>query len=402
MQRIVVVGGSVAAARVLDTLARLRTDAEVVLMTAERRFPAHDPPALSKQVLSGEWQLDEALLRVEPPPGTRVLTQTTAVAVDLAEHVIRTDRGDRVGYDRLVVATGSRPRPHGLVPRGVRGVYELRTAHHSLALREELRAGRRLLVVGGGLIGCEVAATARVRGMDVTVIDPGSRPLLRMAGPEAGRFIAGVHDEMGVDLRFGTGVEKITGDERVSGVQLTDGRHIQGDAVVVGIGAVPNTELLSGTGLSIDDGVSCDQTCTALGAPDVMVAGDACRWPSVQFGRSMRVEHWTNAVEQGSHVGRAITLDHARRPTFDSVPYAWSDQFGMKIQALGVMEGTWRVLVDDRVNRRFLALCAIDDVVRGVVAVNNPHLIARARAAILRGRHAGTPDWAWAGEPLAG
>lgn len=382
-ERVVVVGGSVAGASVVNALARGGRKCEVTVVSADPHFPPYDPPPLSKEVLSGAWDPDRARFRTTLPPGARVRTGTRAVGLDPARREVFTDDGTALGYDRLVLATGSRPRElRTAAPLPPRGVHRLRTAADALALRGALRPGGTLLVVGAGLIGCEVAATAAGSGVDVTVVDPAPLPLRRMGGGPLGAFMAARHREHGVRLLLGSQVREVTGEERVTGAVLDDGTHIPCDAVLVGIGAVPATEWLAGSGLPLDDGVVCDATCTVVGAPEVMAVGDVARWHSGRFGGPLRVEHWTNAVEQAAHAARNMFEEHGRRAAFDGVPYAWSVQYGLRVQVLGLADTPPALVREDRANGRLLCLYGGADGLRGVVAVGRPEIVARARRAI--------------------
>ena len=222
-----------------------------------------------------------------------------------ARQVVLAD-GDRLGFDGLVIATGATPRR---LPGsdGLAGVHILRTLDDCLALRAELDAGaRRVVVVGAGFIGAEVAATCRTRGLDVTILEALPVPLGQALGEEMGAVLADLHRDHGVDVRLGTAVAGLDGgdDGRVERVRLADGSAIEADVVVVGIGVVPATGWLEGSGLTLDDGVVCD--ATTLAAPGVVAAGDVARWPNRRFGELMRVEHWDNAIAMGAHAARRL------------------------------------------------------------------------------------------------
>jgi NADPH-dependent 2,4-dienoyl-CoA reductase/sulfur reductase-like enzyme len=226
------------------------------------------------------------------------------------------------------------------------------------------------VVVGAGFIGAEVAATCRRRGLDVTIVEPLASPMARVLAPEIGAVCAGAHRDQGVELRLGVGVSGFAGGERVERVVLGDGTEIPADVVVVGIGAVPATEWLASSGLEIADGVVCDATC-ATRAPGVVAAGDVARWYHEGYRESVRIEHWTNAVEQAD-AAAARLLDGPGTPPFAPVPFVWSDQYDLKIQAAG------RIAPDDEVfvahgslaERRFVALFGRKGVLTGALAVN--------------------------------
>jgi NADPH-dependent 2,4-dienoyl-CoA reductase/sulfur reductase-like enzyme len=308
-----------------------------------------------------------------------------ATALDLAAKQIHLADGDRIGFDGLVIATGARAR--GLPgTEHLAGVHTLRTLDDALALREQVAgAGTRVVVVGAGFIGCEVAASCRARGASVTVVEPLEQPLARVLGPTVGAVVAAVHREHGVDVRLGVGVAAVEGDTQVRSVTLADGSTIDADVVVVGIGVVPDTGWLEGSGLTLVDGVVCD--ATTLAAPGVVAAGDVARWPNETFGELMRVEHWEHALDMGAHAARRLlTPDHEATP-YAPVPWFWSDQYDRKIQMAG------RVRPDDEMvvvagsfeDRRFCALYGRDGRVVGALGMNMPARIVKLRTAIADG-----------------
>jgi NADPH-dependent 2,4-dienoyl-CoA reductase/sulfur reductase-like enzyme len=237
-----------------------------------------------------------------------------------------------VPFDGLVVASGSSPRRLPAQP-DLAGVFTFRTVDDALAVRELLDGRPRVVVVGAGFIGAEIAATCRQRRLDVTVLEALPQPMVRGLGPVLGAACAQLHRDHGVDLRLGVGVEAIEGDGRVERVRLADGTTVDADVLVVGVGTAPNTQWLQGSGLTIDNGVVCDETC--LAAPGIVAAGDVARWPNPLFdGELMRVEHWTNATEQAVH-GAHRLLDGEPGAPFAPVPFVWSDQYDVKIQTVG-------------------------------------------------------------------
>ncbi|MFB9907465.1 NAD(P)/FAD-dependent oxidoreductase [Allokutzneria oryzae] len=332
VQRIVVVGASAAGLGAAEALRRRGYDGHLTLVGAETHLP-YDRPPLSKQVLSGAWEPERTQLRGDDKIADLRLDlrlATRASGVDAAGRQVLLDGGDRVGYDGLVIATGVVPRT---LPgtTGLGGVHVLRTLDDALSLQVELLAGPRLVVVGAGLIGCEVAATARKLGLDVTLVDPLPVPMTRQVGPRIGELVANLHAENGVHLRFGVGVESVLSEAgRVTGVVLTDGTRVDADAMLVGIGATAVTDWLDGSGIPVDElGVRCDAYCSA--APGVYAAGDVASWEHPVLGR-MRLEHRTNATEQAMAV--AANLLGAQQE-YRPLPYFWSDQYDTKIQMFG-------------------------------------------------------------------
>ena len=345
MGSVAVVGASLAGMHAAHTLRRQGFDGRITVIDPDPNRP-YDRPPLSKQVLAGEWDADRIVL----PAALEDLDLDfqlgrRAMGLDLADRFVRLDAGDRVGYDGLVIAAGaSARRLRGT--ESLAGVHVLRTLDDCLALRAELDQGpSRVVVVGAGFIGAEVAATCRQRGLEVSLLEMAEVPLERALGAHIGAVMADLHRDHGVDVRLGVGVDGLEGDTHVTGVRLADGTVIAAEVVVVGIGVVPNTDWMEGSGLNIDDGVVCDATLSA--APGVVAAGDIARWPSARYGQFLRVEHWETAVQMGE--AAALRLLAAERDTepeeFDPVPWFWSDQYDRKIQLAGRSSAEDRVEV---------------------------------------------------------
>jgi NADPH-dependent 2,4-dienoyl-CoA reductase/sulfur reductase-like enzyme len=260
-------------------------------------------------------------------------------------------------------------------------VHVLRTLDDCVALRADLDEGpERVVVVGAGFIGAEVAATCRERRLLVTLVEPLPVPLVRGLGAEMGAVLADLHRAHGVDLRLSTGVEEVLGGGTATGVRLSDGSVVDASVVVVGIGVVPNTSWLAGSGLTIDDGVVCDESC--LAAPGITAAGDVARWPSRRWGRLLRVEHWEHAIQQGEAAGRRLLLDdEAAADPFDPVPWFWSDQYDRKIQLAGVSAPHDRVqvVIGDTEEQRFVALYGHQGTVTAVLGMNRPRHVMQLR-----------------------
>ncbi|MFJ5306403.1 NAD(P)/FAD-dependent oxidoreductase [Streptomyces sp. NPDC088350] len=378
MTRIVVVGASAAGLAAAETLRREAYTGTLTLVGEEPHLP-YDRPPLSKQVLAAEWEPDRIALRTPADLnglGLDLRLGVAATALDLAAQEVWLSDGAQVSYDGLIIATGVRPRR---LPG--EGAHVLRTLDDALMLRERLGPGRRLVVVGAGFLGAEATAVARRLGAQVTLLEPASVPLAHAVGVEVGQVLARAHGEHGVNLRTGVSGTEVT-DE---GVRLADGEEIEADEVLVAIGSLPNTEWLADSGLPVGDGVVCDAYCEA--ARNVYAAGDVARWHNPLFGTSMRIEHRTNAAEQGMAAARNL-LNPGARKAFAPVPYFWSDQYDMKIQAYGHLRGhdELAVVEGDLGERRFVAAYRTGDRLTGALAIGMPPKAIRGwRRAIAAG-----------------
>ncbi|MFE7980148.1 NAD(P)/FAD-dependent oxidoreductase [Streptomyces shenzhenensis] len=364
MKRIVIVGASAAGLAAAETLRREGYDGTLTLV-GDEPHPPYDRPPLSKQVLAAEWPPERTWLRTPDELaalGVELSLGVAASGLDMTDRTVRLADGTAVPYDGLIVATGVRPRRLPGAPAHV-----LRGLDDALALRDRLGPGRHLVVVGAGFLGSEAAAAAWRLGARVTLLEPAPVPLAHAVGERVGRVLARAHTERGVDLRTGVTVSEVTG----AGVRLADGQEIAADAVLVAIGSLPNTEWLADSGLTVADGVVCDAYCAA--ASDVYAAGDVARWYHPLFEAPMRVEHRTNAAEQGMAAARNLLGGAARTP-FAPVPYFWSDQYGTRIQAYGLLRGHDEVAVveGDPADERFLAAYRTGDRLTGVLAVGMP------------------------------
>ncbi|MET8719283.1 NAD(P)/FAD-dependent oxidoreductase [Streptomyces misionensis] len=399
-RRIVVVGASAAGLSAAEALRRQGYDGSLTLVGREPH-PPYDRPPLSKQILDGSWEPERVRLR-RPDDlealGLDLRLGVPAAALAPAARTVTLADGTELGYDGLIIATGVRPR--WLPGCGTPGVHVLRDLEDALALRERLAAGGRLVVLGAGFLGAEVASAARSLGAAVTLVEPSPVPLAHAVGQQVGAHLARLHREHGVDLRTGTKATGITTEAgRATGVRLDDGTTVAADDVLVAIGSQPNTDWLHGSGLAVGDGVECDRYSAA--APGIYAAGDVARWHNPLFGTTMRVEHRTNAAEQGMTAARNL-LDPQRARPFAPVPYFWSDQYGLRIQAFGHLRGhdEARVVEGDPVDGRFLVAYRKGDRLTGALGVGMPPRALRpwraaiAAAADWRTARAGSPDGA--------
>ncbi len=334
MRRLVIVGASLAGLRAAQAVRAAGFEGDLVMVGDEPHLPYTRPP-LSKELLAGEHSSDRVRLPCEKLEAEWRLG-VAAVGLDRRRRLVALCDGDEVAYDRLIVATGSSARRWPGVGAELDGVHVLRSLEDAVALRTAFDERPRVAIVGAGFIGCEVAQTARKLGLDVTLIDIAATPMLPL-GPELGTWCAELHRAHGVDLRLGTGVAALLGNGRVEAVELAGGARVDADVVVAGLGAVPNTEWLAGSGLELGPGLACDATLTAAGDPDVLGAGDIVSWPHpLADGEALRIEHWTVAAEQGQSAGRNVLVSPDERKPYDAPPYFWSDQYDVKIQSVGL------------------------------------------------------------------
>ncbi|MDH6523080.1 NADPH-dependent 2,4-dienoyl-CoA reductase/sulfur reductase-like enzyme [Streptomyces sp. SAI-135] len=367
---LVVVGASAAGVAAAEGLRHGGYDGPLTLVGGEPHLP-YDRPPLSKQLLSGVWERERLRLRAPETYsdlGIELRLGVRATELDMAARRVRLADGTELTYSNLVLATGARAR---MLPgaQGLTGVYTLRTVEDALALRTALAAHPHLLIVGGGFVGAEAAAVARGLGCEVTLVTDQQVPLADAVGAEVGTMLAEVHRERGVRIVTGSPVkEVIAEDGRAVGVLLADGRVLRAQAVLVGIGARPDTDWLTGSGLSLHHGIVCDSLLRAGDA--VWAAGDVASWPDPVTGERLRIEHRTNASEQGMTVARNV-LAGPSATAFQTVPYVWSDQYDLKIQIYGGTRGADAVhIVEGSLKQRaFTAVYVRDGYVTAALGV---------------------------------
>lgn len=387
-ENLVVVGASLAGLRAVEAARKAGFEGGITLIGGEPHLP-YDRPPLSKAYLDELPAGDEpasTIFRTEQvlrdELGVRLELGTAATGLDIdGRRVVLGERS--VAYDALVIATGADARA---LPGsdGMEGVHTLRTLDDAVAIRRALDAGARTVVVGAGFIGSEVAAGARKRGLDVTILEALPTPLVRAVGEGMGAACAALHERNGTRLRCGVGVSGLEGDGHVERVRLSDGTAIDADLVVVGIGAVPATGWLEGSGLELDNGVVCDETLWT-GRDRVYAAGDVARWRNPLFDRLMRLEHWTSAAEQGALAARNA-LDPESAEPYRTVPYFWSDWYDSRIQFVGVPTADEIEIVDGDPDAggRWIALYREGDRLAGVLAVNGQNVIMKYRGLLMR------------------
>ena len=362
----VIVGASLAGAKAAETLRAEGFDGRVVLIGAEDERPYERPP-LSKDYLRGE--VDRETVYVHPEGfyaehGIELRLGRTAVSLNTATRELALDDGERLRYDRLLLAIGAEPRRLSIPGSDLNGVLYLRSVADCDALRERLNAGGAVVVIGAGWIGAEVAASARQRGLKVTVIDPLTVPLERVLGTEVGAIYRDTHLDHGVQMLMGTGVEAFEGGTAVERVRTSDGRQLECDFVVVGVGVAPRTALAAQAGLDVDNGILVDEHLQT-GAPGLFAAGDAANAHHPFYGERIRVEHWANALHQGPVAARAML---GEPDVYDRLPYFFSDQYDVGMEYAGFARSWDRVVFrGDPATREFIAFWLVADrVVAGM------------------------------------
>ena len=375
-----IVGGGLAAARTAEQLRRADYTGAITIVSDENHLP-YDRPPLSKEVLRAETD-DVTLKPAEfyADNDIAVLLGNGARSVDTVAKSLTLADGTTLGYDELVIATGLVPKRIPSFP-DLPGIHVLRSLDESRALRSEAREADRAVVVGAGFIGCEVAASLRTLDVNVTLVEPQPAPLASVLGEQIGGLITRLHQAEGIDVRCGVGVAEVSGDDRVRKVTLTDGSELDADLVIVGIGSKPATDWLEDSGITIDNGVVCDEVGRTT-APHVWAIGDVASWLDVVAGQ-VRVEHWSNVADQARAMLPAM-LGHEASAAV-TVPYFWSDQYDVKIQCLGEPEATDTVHIVEDDGRKFLAYYERDGVVVGVVGGGMPGKVMKTRAKIAAG-----------------
>ena len=358
----VIVGGGLTAARAVEGIREHDDKGSIVVVTEEERLPYERPP-LSKGVLKGDEELDSVFTHPEEwysDNDVELRLGDPATSLDANAHLVTLRSGESLSYDKVLLATGSSARALKAPGAELDGVLYLRELQESTALKEAFVDGARVVIVGAGWIGLEVAAAATDAGCAVTVVEPQAAPLLGVMGEQVGGWFADLHRSHGVTFRFGEGVERLEGTGRVETVVTTAGERLPADVVVVGVGITPNTGLAEGAGLDVDNGVVTDAALRTSGA-GVWAAGDVANWASTTLGTHVRVEHWANANDGGLAAGRSMA---GADVTYDPIPFFFSDQYDVGLEYAGYVprgSGEEVVLRGEPSSNEFMAFWVVAD-----------------------------------------
>ena len=377
----VIVGASLAGATAAITLRDEGADGPVIMIGAERE-PPYERPTLSKAYLRGDALFDKALVRPSAfyhEHGIEMMLGTRVSHVDPTQRVVELEDRRRVPFDTLLVATGARNRIVSTPGADLEGIYSLRTIHDADRIRAEMTPGRRAVVVGMGFIGSEVAASLRQAGVDVVTVDPGKTPLFRVLGDTVGAALAALHRAHGVRTIFEDSVAAFEGVRRVSRVVTKAGQRLECDFVVAGVGVEPEVDMLTDSGIRIDNGVVVDEYCQT-NVSGVYAAGDVANHYQPLFGRHIRVEHWQNAIKQGATAARNML---GQRVRYDEIPWFWSDQYDANLQYAGFHTKWDQLILRCRVDSgSFLACYLNDGRIDAAVGFNRGRDVRRAMTLI--------------------
>ena len=380
-QRVVIAGAGHAAGQVVASLRQHKFDGQIVLVGDEPYLPYQRPP-LSKKFLAGD--MDAERLYVKPASfyedaGVELHLDSKITAIDRENKRLRLAGNDDIAYDKLVLALGSRVRQLAVEGTELKGVHYLRSIADVEGIRGDMEPGRRLVVIGAGYIGLEVAAVAQQAGLDVTVIEMADRVMSRVVSPEISDFYQIEHTNQGVRLRLSTSVTALNGKKRVKSVTTSDGEDLRADLVVIGVGIQPNTELATDAGLAVDDGVVVDNHCITSD-PDIFAVGDCTSHPNAIYERQLRLESVHNALEQAKTAAANICGGDV---SYCEVPWFWSDQYDLKLQIAGLSEGHDDVVIrGNPAKRSFSCLYLAEGRLIAVDAINAPRDFVQSKQLI--------------------
>ena len=380
-ERVVIAGAGHAAGQLVASLKQQKFDGQIVLIGDEAYLPYQRPP-LSKKFLSGDLAAER--LYVKPPafyddPQIELRLETVITKIDRDSKTLRTESGDDISYDKLILALGSRVRRLTIDGADLAGVHYLRSIDDVDGIRAEMQNRKNAVIVGAGYIGLEVAAVARQLGLDVTVIEMTDRVMSRVVSPEISDFYQIEHTNQGVRLRLSTGIQAMHGEGRIDAVETEDGELIPADFVVVGVGILPNTELAIEAGLRVDDGIVVDDRCQTSD-PSIYAVGDCTRHPNAIYDRQLRLESVHNALEQAK---TAVINICGGQSHYSQVPWFWSDQYDLKLQIAGLSTDYDDVIIrGNPADRSFACLYLRDGRLIATDAVNSPKEFVHSKALI--------------------
>ncbi|MCK9503812.1 MAG: FAD-dependent oxidoreductase [Porticoccaceae bacterium] len=371
-QKCIIVGASHAAAQVAPTLRQQGWEGSITILGDEYFLPYHRPP-LSKDFLSGAKSIDNLFIRqpaIYEKSRIRFALGVTVSAINRADKQVVLDDGEHLSYDKLVLTVGARVRKIDIPGCELPGVYYLRNINDVQQIKRYTGHDKKAVIIGGGYIGLETAASLRKLGMDVTVLEAMPRVLQRVTAPEISRFYTRVHSEEGVKIVTDTQVEAIQGDKNAEAVVCKNGDIYPADLIIVGVGVIPNTELAANAGLKVDNGIVVDEYARTSD-PDILAAGDCTSHFNPIYGRQMRLESVQNALDQG--IVAANTICGKEKP-YSALPWFWSDQYDLKLQIAGLSQGYTDVVIrgDIETGRSFAAFYLKDSKILAVDAVNSP------------------------------
>ncbi len=382
---VVIVGAGHAAGQAVVTLRQKKYAGKIILIGAEEYYPYQRPP-LSKKFLAGELAAER--LFVKPPsfyeqPNIELHLGTTVTRIDLAGKAVIDADQNSYGYENLIIATGARVRKLDVPGSGMASVYYLRDIDDVTAMHQHMHEGKRLVIIGAGYIGLEVAAVASSKGLAVTVIEMADRVMSRVVSAEVSTFYESEHREHGVNLMLATGLAGFSGNDTVEQVDLTDGTSVATDFVLIGIGVVPNVELARDAGLDVDNGIRVDGRCKTSDEFAYAI-GDCTNHPNSLLGQRLRLECVHNALEQAKTAARNICGDDCE---YAQVPWFWSDQYDLKLQIAGISGGfDQTVLRGEPASRAFSCLYLRDGQLIAIDSINSPKDFMQSKALI--GNHA--------------
>ncbi len=378
---VVIAGAGHAAGQLVASLRHHKFDGRIVLVGEEPFLPYQRPP-LSKKYLAGELPAERLYLKPQSfyeEAGVDLHLDTRITAVDRKAKTVSVDGADDITFDKLVMALGSRPRRLRLDGENLERVHYLRSIADVDAIRDDMQPGRRLVIVGAGYIGLEVAAVAQQAGLDVTVVEMADRVMSRVVSPEISDFYQIEHTNQGVKFRLSTGVAAFSGKKRVKAVVTSEEEEIPADLVIIGVGVVPNSELASSAGLAVDNGIVVDDHCRSSD-PDIFAVGDCTLHPNEIYGRKLRLESVHNAVEQAKTAAANIC---GKEQAYCQVPWFWSDQYDLKLQIAGLSRGYDDVVIrGNPAKRSFSCLYLKDGRLIAVDAINAPRDFVQSKPLI--------------------